>query len=99
MRSQVIFRSHDPRQDVFSLSIDGLPRLERFGSPSQSGNLPVLGVFSTTPRIDAPERKSDFVFTGMFERSYQLIVYREGKGSVAEILKSMARRNDSDLVT
>jgi len=63
MRSQVIFRSHDPRQDVFSLSIDGLPRLERFGSPSQSGNLPVPGVFSTTPRVDAPERNSDFVFT------------------------------------
>jgi hypothetical protein len=35
----------------------------------------------------------------MFGRSYQLISYREGKGSVAETLKSMERRNDSDLVT
>jgi hypothetical protein len=35
----------------------------------------------------------------MFGWSYQLISYREGKGPVAETLKSMARRNDSDLVT
>src|SRR2546426_11133434 len=42
MRSQVIFRVNDPGQDVFAVSIDGLPRRERFGSRSQSGNLPVL---------------------------------------------------------
>ena len=90
MRSQVIFRSHDPRQDVFSLSIDGLPRLERFGSPSQSGNLPVLGVFSTNQGSTLLSASPISSLLGMFERSYQLISYREGKGSVAETLKSMA---------
>ena len=92
MRSQVIFRSHDPRQDVFSLSIDGLPRLERFGSPSQSGNLPVLGVFSFPLHQGSMLLSASPISSllGMFERSYQLISYREGKGSVAETLKSMA---------
>ena len=32
MRSQMIFRVHHSGQDVFALSIDSLPRLERFRS-------------------------------------------------------------------